>query len=392
VTGPTRTILHVDMDAFYASVEQRNRPELRGKPVLVGGSGPRGVVMAASYESRVFGCHSAQPMAVALRLCPDAIVVRGEFGNYREASDQVFEILHAITPLVQPLSIDEAFLDVTGSAALFGDGPTIARTIKDRIREVTQLTASVGVAPNKFLAKLASDLDKPDGLTVLTEADIAGRVAGLPIERMWGVGPAAAERLHRRGIRTFGDMQQLPQEVAQRWFGSAGDHYWRLARGLDKRKVHPDHAAKSIGNERTFPIDVADRAQVRDVLRGQADHVAQRLRRHRLRGRTVAVKIRYGDFETITRAATLDRATDRTDRISGAAVELFDAWATRDFRPVRLIGASVRNLESERGRQLELFEDPAETRARRIDRVTDTIAERFGADHISRGVRREQRS
>jgi len=382
-----RTILHVDMDAFFASVEQRDRPELRGKPVLVGGDGPRGVVAAASYEAREFGCHSAQPTAVAKRACPHAIIVSGNHGRYREVSDQVFEVLQTITPAVQPLSIDEAFLDVTGSMAMLGDGPTIGRLVRERIRDRTQLTASVGVAPNKFLAKLASDLDKPDGLTVLTEADVFGRVARLPIERMWGVGPAAARRLHEYGIRTFGDVQAQPIETMQRWFGSAGDHYARLARGLDERPVLADHQAKSIGQERTFPFDVGDRDHLRDIVIEQSDHVAGRVRRHGLRGRTVAIKVRYGDFETITRAATLRKATDRTDRIRAAACELFANWADRSFRPVRLIGVTVRGLETEQGRQLELFVDPADARARHIDRVADEIEARFGRGTITRGVR-----
>lgn len=381
-----RAILHVDMDAFYASVEQRDRPALRGRPVLVGHDGPRGVVAAASYEARPFGCRSALPMARAKRLCPQAVVVEPRIEHYAAVSAQVFAIFESVTPLVEPLSIDEAFLDVTGSTRLFGPPPQIAAHVRRRIREETALTASVGVAPNKFLAKLCSDWDKPDGLTVLEPADVRTRLAPLPVRRMWGVGPATEQRLVRAGFTTFGDLQAVPLEAACARLGAHGEFFWRLARGEDDRPVVPDAEAKSLGAEQTFGHDVDDPEAVRQVLLAQLERIAARLRRHGLRGRHVTVKIRYGDFETISRSATLDAATDRSDRLRDAAAELFGRWARGGFRPVRLIGASVGQLEREGAGQAALFADPEDERARRLDRATDAIRARFGSGAVRRGA------
>ncbi|NNF43889.1 MAG: DNA polymerase IV [Phycisphaerales bacterium] len=382
-----RWILHVDMDAFFASVEQLDEPALRGKPVLVGHDGRRGVVTAASYEAREFGCHSAQPMAVAKRQCPHAIVRPGRFARYRELSEAMFEILHAVTPVVEPLSIDEAFLDVTGSQRLFGAPPTIARRIKDRIAGELGLTASVGVAANKFLAKLASDWEKPDGLTVIEPAATLTRLAPLPIGRMWGVGPAQERRLRAVGIGCFGDLQRMTQEDAERILGSGGAHFWRLARGADSRRVVRDSRARSIGHEQTFGIDVESRDHLRGVLLRQTEHVAERLRRAGLRARTVSIKVRFGDFQTIARSVTLRQATDRTDALWPATRGLFDAWAKTSFVPVRLIGVSTSNMASEPPAQLELFPDEAAIRGRKIDATTDAIHARFGRGSIGRGVR-----
>src|SRR4051812_1643893 len=254
-----RAILHVDMDAFFASVEVRDNPELRGKPVLVGHDGPRGVVAAASYEARVFGCHSAQPMAVAKRLCPQAVVVSGRQGRYREASEQVFAIFERFTPGIQPLSIDEAFLDVTGSLRALGPAEGIAAEIKRAVRAETQLTASVGVAPNKFLAKLASDLEKPDGLTVVRPEDVDRVLTPLPIGKIWGIGPKTAKRLNDLNVKTIGDLRRMSIEWLTERFGSDAEHYRDLALGRDERPVTPDRQAKSIGQEETFGVDVADR-------------------------------------------------------------------------------------------------------------------------------------
>jgi len=383
---PDRAILHVDMDAFFASVEQRDDPALRGRPVLVGHDGPRGVVAAASYEARRFGCHSAQPMAIAKRRCPDAVIVGGHHGRYAAVSREVFTIFESVTPLVQPLSIDEAFLDVTGSVALFGAPTEIARMIRARIQDQVGLTASVGVAPNKFLAKLVSDWDKPDGLTVVTRADIGGRVAARPVREMWGVGPAMETRLLGLGIRVFGDLQRMSEDHARRLLGPVGAHLRRLACGEDDRPVTPDRSAKSIGNEQTFGVDVAEPDHVRRVLLGQAEHVGMRLRANGLRGRTVTVKIRYGDFETITRSTTVDVGTDRTDTLWQAARGLFDGWAASGFRPVRLIGVSVSNVDSDSVTQMDLFADAEGDRARAIDRTTDTIRQRYGRGSIGRGI------
>ncbi|HEX5010084.1 MAG TPA: DNA polymerase IV [Planctomycetota bacterium] len=381
-----RAILHVDMDAFYASVEQRDRPELRGRPVLVAHDGPRGVVSAASYESRTFGCRSAMPTARARRLCPQAVVVEPRMEHYVAVSEQVFAIFESLTPLVEPLSIDEAFLDVTGSTRLFGPPLAIAALIKQRVHDETRLTASVGVAPNKFLAKLCSEWEKPDGLVALEPGAVLARLSPLPIRRMWGVGPVTEQRLLRAGFASFGDLQRVPLEACCARLGPHGEWFWRLARGEDERPVVPDAEAKSLGAEQTFGEDVAEPESVRQVLLAQMERVAARLRRHALAGRTVTVKIRYGDFETITRSETLDAATDRSDLLRATASTLFERWARRDYRPVRLIGGSASQLVGTDAGQGALFGDPADERARRLDRATDAIRAKYGADVIRRGV------
>lgn len=378
----TRTILHVDMDAFFASVEQRDHPELRGKPVLVGGSGPRGVVAAASYEARVFGCRSAMPSAVAKRLCPHAVFVKGSYEQYKEDSRRVMEILGSFSPLVQPVSIDEAFVDVSGSLGLFGSGTAIAQEIRKRVRLELLLTCSVGVAPNKFLAKLASDLNKPDGLAAITMDSVRATLDPLPVSRLAGVGPAAEKSLHRLGVRTIRDLHALPKEVLRSRFDDFGEHLWNLARGLDDRPVHTDREAKSISHEHTFAQDLADADAVRAVLADEGEQVARRLRKHGRFARTVTVKIRFGDFETVTRSATLEAATDRTDAIVTAARALFDEWA-RSFRPVRLIGVGVSNLTESAG-QAGLFDAGDGERKRAVDQAADLIAEKFGKRAVQR--------
>lgn len=392
--GGNRAILHVDMDAFFASVEQLDDPDLRGRPVLVGGTGKRGVVAAASYEAREFGCHSAQPTAVALRLCPHAVVVKPRGGRYRELSDRVFGILGDFSPLVQPISVDEAFVDVTGSLVLFGSAVEIAETIRARIKAETGLTASVGVAPNKFLAKLASDLDKPDGMTVIEGGRVFERLDPLPVSRLWGVGPAAEKSLGRLGLRTIGDIRRTPDETMAERFGDFGRHLSRLARGEDDRPVHTDREAKSISHEQTFGVDLEDPEHVMSVLLGQCEDVGRRLRKHGRLARTVTVKIRFGDFETVTRSGSLREATDRTDSIWATAASLFDAWAGgtgasggRGFRPVRLIGAGVSHL-SEAGDgaapQLGLFDAGEREKRARLDALTDAIADKHGVGSIRR--------
>lgn len=380
---PLRAILHVDMDAFFASVEQRDRPELRGKPVLVGGTGPRGVVAAASYEARVFGCHSAMPSAVAKRRCPQAIFVKGSFETYKRDSARVFEILESFTPLVQPVSIDEAFMDITGSLGLFGPPESIARQIRERVRADLDLTCSVGVAPNKFLAKLASDLNKPDGMAVITPETVRDVLDPLPVSRLWGVGPSAEKSLHRLGVRTIRDLHALPEEVLRSRLGDFGEHLWRLARGIDDRPVHTDREAKSISHEHTFAQDLEDPDAVRSVLADEAEQVARRLRKHARFARTVTIKVRFGDFETVTRSTTLDAPTDRTDTISAAARALFDRWASA-FRPVRLIGAGVSNLTDASG-DAGLFDAQDSAKRRAVDQATDAIAAKFGKRAVQRG-------
>ena len=379
-----RTILHVDMDQFFAGVEVLDRPELAGKPLLVGGAGPRGVVSTASYEARKFGCHSAQPMAVAMRLCPDAIVIHPEHNRYREESEKVFEILHRFTPWVEPLSIDEAFLDVSGGVKEFAEGKRIATEIRATIRRELGLTASVGVAPNKFLAKLASDLDKPDGLTVVEPDRIDELLGPLPINKLWGVGPATEKRLATLGIRQFADVWSIPLELLTEKLGSHGEHIHRLARGIDNRRVTPDREAKSIGHEQTFGVDLEDVEEVRRVLSWQTEHVARRLRKADLRAKTVTVKIRFGDFQTITRSRSLGEPTWATDKLWVAVCELFDRWASSSWSPVRLIGVSTKDFRQGPVQQ-SLFDQPQEIRHDATDRVTDEIAAKFGRKAIQRG-------
>ncbi len=387
-----RVILHVDMDAFFASVVQLDQPELRGKPVLVGGSGKRGVVAAASYEARVFGCRSAQPTAVALRLCPQAIIARPGPGRIREQSERAFAVFERVTPLVQPLSIDEAFLDVTGSVRLLGEPRAIAERIRREVFESTGgLTCSVGVAPNKFLAKIASDMDKPDGLVVIEPERAHDVLDPMPVTAIHGIGPAGEASLARLGVRTIGALRALPPGVVRDRLGTFGERVHRLAQGLDDRPVRPDREAKSIGHERTFGEDLSDPDEVRGVLCAQAEDVARRLRKHGRLARTVTIKVRYGNFETITRQRAIDaeheRPTDGTDAIWAAARALFETWA-RQFRPVRLIGVSVSGL-SEAGStetQMGLFAPPEATdeRQRALDRAADAIAEKFGKNAVRR--------
>lgn len=384
MTSVPRAILHVDMDAFFASIEQREQPNLRGRPVLVGGEGRRSVVAAASYEARTFGCHSAQPMVVARRLCPDAIIVPPRGRLYQDVSAEVFAILECFTPLVEPLSIDEAFCDVTGSQRLHGSGRVIAQAIRGRVEAELGLTASVGVAPNKFLAKLASDLDKPNGLTVIDADAIQQTIDPLPISRMWGVGPVTEKRLRDIGVLTFGDLARCPHEVLQQVLGINAPRIVSLARGRDQRRVVPDSRAKSISQEQTFPVNVSHADAVSKVLLGQVEQVSRRLRKHGYRATRASVKIRFGEFETITRSRTLAEPTDRTDILWRAGCTLFDRWAESSFRPVRLIGFQAGGLTTA-GDQLHLFTHRADDRSKALDDVTDAIEQKYGARAIHRG-------
>jgi DNA polymerase-4 len=323
-------------------------------------------------------------MAIAKRCCPEAVVVAPRGRRYREVADQVFEILESYTPLVEPLSIDEAFLDVTGSTALCGPPLEIAGSIKTRILGEIGITASVGVAPNKFLAKLASDMNKPDGLTVIDPQRIEQTLAPLPIGRMWGVGPSTEKKLGDLGITTFGDLQRYPPEVLESVLGSHARRYAALSRGQDTREVVPDSRARSISQEQTFGSDLQDPQAVRDVLLSQIEQVGNRLRRHGFHAGTVTVKIRYGDFETITRSQSFAEPTDRSDLLWAAGHRLFDRWAMSSFRPVRLIGFGASHLSTQ-GEQLRLFTADGDERRRRLDEVTDSIQQRFGRAAIRRG-------
>ena len=338
-----RRIIHVDMDAFYASVEQRDRPDLRGRPVAVGGSPQsRGVVAAASYEARAFGVRSAIPMSRAIRLCPDLQIVRADFAKYRAVSQQVFEIFRSVTPLVEPLSLDEAYLDVTVNAWDEPLATTVAKRIKAEIRTRTGLTASAGVAPNKFLAKIASGWQKPDGLTVIAPARGEAFLRDLPVDALWGVGPVTARRLHDRGIRTLTDVRTVEPGVLRETVGSQADWLLRLARGEDDRAVQPNRAAKSSSSECTYAADIDDIQQMREEIAAMARENAAWLRQKQLLARTVTIKVRYADFTTVTRNHS-SVPTDDDAQIAARAVALLDRTdAAR--RPVRLLGAGVHGL------------------------------------------------
>ncbi|HOX06734.1 MAG TPA: DNA polymerase IV [Planctomycetota bacterium] len=381
-----RAIIHVDMDAFYASVEVLDDPKLAGLPVVVGGRAEdRGVIAAASYEARKFGVHSAMSTARALRLCPKAVLLPPRFDRYGEMSGQVFAILREYTPLVEPLSIDEAFLDVTGCERLHGPAEEIGRKLKRRIREETRLTASVGVAPNKFLAKLASDLRKPDGFLVIAADEAPALLAALPVSRLWGVGRATEEILGTLGVRKIGDLFGVSRELLERRLGTHAADLLSLARGIDDRPVVPDAEPKSIGAETTFPSDIGDAEELLGHIDRLVERVARELREAGYEARTVHLKARYPDFSTVTRARTLPAATDRTAEIRAAARELFRERLDRRGRPLRLIGVSLSGLVRPEAVQGELFADPANDRARRFDRAKDELRAAFGPDALRRG-------
>jgi DNA polymerase-4 len=374
--GVVRQILHVDMDAFYASVEERDAPELRGKPLIVGGSSRRGVVLAASYAARPSAVRSAIPMAQALRLCPEAVVVPPRMHRYVEVSAQVFDIFRAFTPLVEGLSLDEAFLDVTASQSLFGDGASIARRIKERIRSELGLTASAGVAPCKFVAKIASDFDKPDGLVVVGVDDVASFLEPLPIERMWGVGPKTAPKLRDLGFHTLGDLVHAKLSVLEQTLGSWGSVARALARGDDPREVDPARMARSIGAEQTYETDLTTRDAIERTLLEHAGRVAQRLVKQGLSARGVVVKLKYADFTLSSRRTLLPEPAADTGSIYAAAQALL-----REFPPqkrgVRLTGIAVTHLSYEPP-PLTLFPDARAEKGRKVEELISEIEDRLG--------------
>ncbi len=379
-----RTILHLDLDAFYASVEQLDDPGLRGRPVVVGGLGRRGVVCAASYEARPSGVRSAMPMARARRLCPDAVFLSPRFDRYGELSDRVFGIYRRYTPLVEPLSLDEAFLDVTESRALHGTGRDIAVAVKRAVRSETGLTVSAGVAEVKMAAKIASDLGKPDGLVLVPEGRVAEFLAPLPVGRLWGVGKVTEAALRELGIATIGDLAGTPEAVLASRFGSHGRELRALALGDDRREVVPDEEAKSIGAEETFEEDLRGAEALLPRLLEQCGRVARRLRGAGARGRTVTLKLKYADFTLVTRRCTLPAPTDDGAVIYAAVKE--DLSRADLGRPVRLTGVSVSGFAAEEaGGQLGLFDAPPEPRDPRRDRLhaaLDALTDRFGEDAV----------
>ena len=339
-----RTIIHADLDAFYASVEQHDNPALRGKPVVVGGPPEnRGVVTTASYEARKFGVRSAMPMSRALRLCPNAIRISPRFGRYAEISRQVMSIFRSVTPLVEPLSMDEAFLDVTGRHAPYGGAKKLAQHLKDQVKATTGLTLSIGVGTNKTVAKIASDAGKPDGLVVVAPGTEAAYLAPLPTRALWGVGPRSEKALADAGFRTVADLANSPQERLEALFGSRGRELWAMANGRDDREVITEHERKSVGAETTFPKDLPDGPALREELANIAQGVAERLRHSGARARTIAIKLRYHNFRTITRQMSRTEPTDDPAEILSTVSSLLDR-VVEEGDEFRLLGIHASNL------------------------------------------------
>lgn len=383
--NPQRRIIHLDLDAFFASVEQLDRPELRGKPVLVGGDANRGVVCAASYEARKYGVKSAMPMVKAVRLCPQAQVLPVRRGRYQELSEAVFAVFHRYTDRVEALSIDEAFLDVTGCERLFGTATEIAHRIRRDVTEETGLVISAGVAPNKFLAKLASEAGKPNGLVEVTSEGVEAFLHPLAVGRLWGVGPVAAERLARVGVHTVAQALGLQRRDLVRLLGNGGERLYRLLRGEDDRPVEPHREVQSVGHEETYAADLWDLEEIGRCLLDQSEKVAYRLRKAGQAGRCVTLKVRYGDFTTLTRRKTLDEALNSGGQIHAQVMGLLrETDAGR--RPVRLLGVSLSGLARPGEGQLGLFDAKGSARGGELDRAVDQLRERFGGGKVVRAV------
>ncbi|MCG6907584.1 MAG: DNA polymerase IV [Desulfobacteraceae bacterium] len=379
----SRTILHLDMDAFFAAVEQRDNPGLQGRAVIVGGLSDRAVVTTASYEARRYGVRSAMPMFQARRKCPQAIIVAPRRERYQEVSRTVMGLLREFTPLVEPVSIDEAYLDVTGCERLFGPPPLLAERIKTRIRETVALTCSIGIAPNRFLAKIASDMDKPDGLTRIAAGEVLAFTEKLLVGKVPGVGPMTLETLRRLGIRTLGELRKFPDGLLERRLGRFGRRLKSLAFGVDPTPVVPVSPAKSVSSEETLAADTADQALLKNLLLLQAETVGAQLRKMGLRAKTITLKLKYADFSQITRSVTLPGATQAADTIFGTAVNLLQAQPLA--RKVRLIGVGASHfLPQSAPSQRMLFDGAAERNAgwEKVDRTVDAISRKFGRGKI----------
>ncbi len=382
-----RSIAHVDMDAFYASVEMRDNPALKDKPVVVGGDpDKRGVVAAASYQARRYGVHSAMPSKTAQRLCPDLIFVPPRHELYAEVSHQIRGLLERYTPQIEPLALDEAFMDITSCRRLWGSSSNIGRLIKEDISNQLDLTASVGIAPNKFIAKLCSDLDKPDGLVVVDPEQVRSLLDPLPVRKIWGVGKSGERQLHKLGVSTLAQLRKRPVTFLEAQFGTWGRHIWLLAQGIDERPVVTDTEARSISHETTFAQDIADREVLAAVLLGLTEQVGTRLRRHKRCAATIHIKLRYSDFATVTRSHTLSDGTNITREIWQSARALLTKALDDRPDPVRLLGVGVSGLDHGRNEQTDLF-DGFRVKQHEIDSVADSINERFGSGVVHRGLR-----
>lgn len=395
--------MHVDMDAFFASVEQLDHPEYKGHPVIVGGLSSRGVVATASYEARKFGVHSAMPISRAKKLCPQGIFVYPNMARYKEISHVIHNVMEEFTPLIEPLSLDEAFLDVTGITHKFTGPKALGRAIKNRVFEETGLIISAGLAPNKFLAKLASDLDKPDGLVVIPYGKECESLANLPIKRIWGVGPSTERRLKHGGFLLIKDIQALSDEKPLvPYVGNQARRIWELARGIDERPVEPDRQIQSVGNEETYESDVEDPTVIDLELHYFANRVAKRLRKYGLMGNTVSIKVRYNDFKTVSRQKRLDSATDQERIIYDTSVLLWNKLMRErtgipfvqahtsildvPVKPIRLLGVTVSGLSTEGIIQEDLFSIEADEKEEKLSTVLDSLASKFGENAIMSGA------
>jgi DNA polymerase IV len=379
-------IIHVDMDAFYASVEQLDNPDLASKAVIVGGDPKkRGVVSAASYQARKFGVHSAMPMSKAIRLCPHAVVLPVRMKRYAELSRQIHSIFEKFTPQIEPISLDEAFLDVTGSLKLFGSAENIGRDIKHQINQQLNLVASVGIATNKFLAKLASDLDKPDGFVVITEENKQRILDPLPVFRIWGIGKVTEKALKSKSIFTIEQLRKTPTDIIHSIFGEQSQHILQLAQGIDNRKVESDREAKSISSEQTFSTDINDKNILLEVLINQVENVAQRLRANDLEAKTIILKLRYDNFKTVTRSNTLEYQTNITKTLWKEAEKVFLNWHKKSAGPLRLLGFGASGLHKVNTGQKSLFEEPEQQKQKRLDKAFDEIRNKFGYNALKRG-------
>jgi DNA polymerase-4 len=376
-----RIVVHADMDAFYAAIEQLDNPDLRGKPILVGPNSHRGVVLTASYEARPFGVGSAMPMAHARRLCPQALIVPPRFGRYREVSARIMRVFEDFSPDVEALSLDEAFLDMTGAEAIFGPPRAIGVKLKAAVRDATGLAVSVGISGTKYVAKVASGHQKPDGLTVVEPHEAKAWLAPLPVSHLWGVGKKTEPRLHRLGLRTIGDVAAADPRWLGRELGRAGSHFFSLANAEDPRRVDRDRASKSIGSEVTLEKDIRDSPELRRHLRRSADEIGARLRRKQILALGVRVKLKTSDFQILTRQLLLTRPTDVADELYLVAVSLLPEFAHKG--PFRLVGLAAYELvEQQEKPQLDLFNSGA--RNRKLETAVDALTKRFGAGVLRR--------